>query len=127
MTPPKPEPVDTAETAAKARECWCRTYPNAEKRRAKEEKLGDVSWFFSAEQMEEAYTAGYLAAAESESRDAALVADAEARGARRVLEEIADRADDIHTGSLAGDYWLAFREIVCKYKYTKGGADEQGE
>lgn len=104
MTPPKPEPVDTAEEFA------CKRIPYI---RAAEDENIDLL---------ESVLAGDI-----RRRDSALVADAEARGARRVLEEIADRADDIHTGSLAGDYWLAFREIVCKYKYTKGGADEQGE
>jgi hypothetical protein len=55
------DPPEQAQMEQDARKAWCRTYPNAEKRRAQEEKRGEVTWFFSAEQLEEAYTAGYLA------------------------------------------------------------------
>ncbi len=109
MTPPKPEPVETAEEFATrfvvavldgVRDDWTPT-----------RQYG-------------------MATARVEARDAALVADAEARGARRVLEEMATLVShskwlNAETGSKEAGWGRAYQRAMreLRNKYTKGGAD----
>lgn len=101
MNPPKLEPVETAEGFA-TRIC-------GHQYRAR--GFGDVAGQVSA-------------------RDAALVADAEARGARRALEEMATLVShskwlNADTGSKEAGWGRAYQRAMreLKAKYKKGGAD----
>lgn len=88
MTPPKPEPVETAEEfVTNLKEC---TAPCCDD-----------------------------CAAAVRERDAALVADAEARGVLKAL-------DELEAGACATpgcDCWRMVISQVLREKYTKGGAD----
>ncbi len=92
VTPPKPEPVETAEEFAPCPIC---------------DRVDDHAHEFLD-----------MLSDEAKARDAALVADAEARGAMKALDEFERLC---RGGHLHGEARAMFERL--RVKYTKGGAD----